>query len=179
LFQAYHDLFKLLRKDAVYSRTTTWIFRAGPIVGLAVMLTTLAMVPAGGLGAVLAFPGDFIFLACALGLMRFMTVLSALDTGSAFEGMGASREVQFALLAEPALLSVLAVLAAGTDQLGISSIYTRQWSTAAPFNHPRRALAVFGQSVANLKKRKPWRAERRACQTLKILKSLFTMKMDT
>jgi formate hydrogenlyase subunit 4 len=110
LLQAYYDLAKLLRKGAVYSRTTSWVFRAGPIVGLASALTALAVLPLGGAPAPLHFTGDLIFLAYLLGVMRFFTVVAALDTGSAFEGMGASREVQFAVLAEPALLLSLAAL---------------------------------------------------------------------
>ena len=93
LAQLYYDLFKLLHKGAVYSRTTTWIFVAGPVVGLAAALVALAIVPLGGVPGLLAFPGDLVLLAYLLGLMRFVTVLAALDTGSAFEGMGASREV--------------------------------------------------------------------------------------
>jgi formate hydrogenlyase subunit 4 len=110
LLQAYYDLAKLLRKGAVYSRTTSWVFRAGPIVGLASALTALAVLPLGGAPAPIHFTGDLIFLAYLLGVMRFFTVVAALDTGSAFEGMGASREVQFAVLAEPALLLSLAAL---------------------------------------------------------------------
>src|SRR5438067_9592748 len=94
LFQLYYDVWKLLRKGAVYSRTTTWIFRAGPIVGLAAVVAAMALV---------AFPGDSILFAYLLGLMRFFTMIAALDTGSSFEGMGASREVQFSALIEPAL----------------------------------------------------------------------------
>jgi len=94
LLQAYYDIWKLLRKGAVYSRTTTWIFRAGPIVGLAAAVVALAFVPFGPFRAPLAFEGDLILFAYLLGLMRIFTVLAALDTGSAFEGMGASREVQ-------------------------------------------------------------------------------------
>jgi len=110
LLQAYYDLAKLLRKGAVYSRTTSWIFRAGPIVGLASALTALAVLPLGGAPAPIHFTCDLIFMAYLLGLMRFFTVVAALDTGSAFEGMGASREVQFSVLAEPALLLSLAAL---------------------------------------------------------------------
>jgi formate hydrogenlyase subunit 4 len=110
LLQAYYDLAKLLHKGAVYSRTTSWVFRAGPTVGLAAALTALAVVPLGGAPAPLHFTCDLIFMAYLLGLMRFFTVIAALDTGSAFEGMGASREVQFAVLAEPALLLSLAAL---------------------------------------------------------------------
>jgi len=132
LFQAYYDLGKLLRKGAVYSQTTSWIFRAAPIVGLAVTLTALLLIPVGGFESVLSFRGDFIFLAYVLGLMRFLTVLAALDTGSAFEGMGASREMQFSLLAEPVLLSCLAVLATGTGCLNLSGMVADLWSVSQP-----------------------------------------------
>ena len=111
LLQLYYDLAKLLRKGAVYSRTTTWVFRAGPVVGLASVGTAILLLPLGGAGALVSFPGDLVLLAYLLGTMRFFTVIAALDTGSAFEGMGASREVQFSALAEPAFFLGLAVLA--------------------------------------------------------------------
>ncbi len=123
MLQAYYDLAKLFRKGAVYSRTTTWVFRAGPTVGLSAVIVALAIVPLGGLPGLGAFSGDVILLAYVLGLMRFMTVLAALDTGSSFEGMGASREVQFSLLAEPALLLALAALAVCAKSLSLSDIY--------------------------------------------------------
>jgi formate hydrogenlyase subunit 4 len=110
LLQLYYDLIKLSRKGAVYSRTTSWVFRAGPVVGLASASTALLVLPLGGAPALVSFPCDLIFLAYLLGLMRFFTVIAALDTGSAFEGMGASREVQFSALAEPALLLGLAAV---------------------------------------------------------------------
>lgn len=128
LLQVYYDLAKLLRKGAVYSRTTTWLFRAGPVAGLAVLIVALSIVPLGGVRGLAAFPGDLILLAYMLGLMRFMTVLAALDTGSAFEGMGASREVQFSLLAEPALLLGLAAIAFCTRSMGLSDICNTLYS---------------------------------------------------
>ena len=91
LLQAYYDIIKQLQKGAVYSKTTSWIFRAGPVVGLSAMLVALAIVPLGGVAAPLAFSGDLLLLAYILGTMRFFTVIAALDTGSSFEGMGASR----------------------------------------------------------------------------------------
>ena len=83
----------------------------------------MLIVPLGGVPSVLAFSGDFLFLAYLLGLMRFFTVVAALDTGSSFEGMGASREVFFSALAEPALLLGLTALAAHAHSLSLSSIY--------------------------------------------------------
>jgi formate hydrogenlyase subunit 4 len=111
LLQLYYDLAKLLRKSVVYSRTTSWVFRAGPMVGLASAISALLVLPLGGVAAPASFAGDVILLAYLLGLMRFFTVIAALDTGSAFEGMGASREVQFSALAEPTLLLGLAAVA--------------------------------------------------------------------
>ena len=136
LAQLYFDLWKLLRKGAVYSQTTSWVFRAGPIAGLAAVLVTLTLVPFGAQPALLAFDGDLVLFAYLLGLMRFMTVIAALDTGSAFEGMGASREVQFAALAEPALLLGLAAIARETQSLSLSGMFAGitvdTWSKSAP-----------------------------------------------
>lgn len=123
VLQLYWDLWKLLHKGAVYSRTTSWVFRVGPIVWLAAAATALLIVPLGRSASPLRFEGDLILLAYLLGLMRFFVVLAALDTGSAFEGMGASREVQFSALAEPALLLALAALARQTGQLSLTGMY--------------------------------------------------------
>jgi len=122
LLQTYFDLRKLLQKGAVYSQTTTWLFRAGPIVGLASTLTAVMVMSLGHLPALIAFPADFLFFAGLFGLMRFFTVAAALDTGSSFEGMGASREVFFSALAEPALLVALATLAQQAGNLSLSTM---------------------------------------------------------
>jgi formate hydrogenlyase subunit 4 len=122
LLQLYFDLAKLLRKGAVYSTTTTWLFRAGPTVSLACVLAGLALVPAAGRLALVSFPGDFVLLAYLLALGRFATVVAALDTGSSFEGMGASREVQFAALSEPVLLLGLLTLARQAGSLSLAAM---------------------------------------------------------
>ncbi len=136
LLQAYCDLWKLFRKGAVYSRTTTWMFRAGPLVNLACLLAALALVPLGRVPSVVSFTGDLVVLAYLLGLGRFATVAAALDTGSSFEGMGASREVQFAVFAEPALLLGLAALARHAGSLALSGMYAglsvAGWGAALP-----------------------------------------------
>jgi formate hydrogenlyase subunit 4 len=122
LMQGYRDLAKLLSKAAVYSRTTTWIFRAGPTVGLAAVVVALAMLPWAGGTALVSFAGDMVLFATLFGLARFLTILAALDTGSAFEGMGASREAWFSALTEPALLLALAALARLSGSLSLSGI---------------------------------------------------------
>ena len=136
VLQLYFDLAKLLRKGAVYSRTTTWVFRAGPVAGLAAVLLALTVVPFGNAPALVAFPGDFVLLASLLALMRFVTILAALDTGSSFEGMGASREALFSALAEPALLIGLAAIARDTGGVSLSDMLAEtslvDWSRARP-----------------------------------------------
>jgi formate hydrogenlyase subunit 4 len=123
LLQPYFDLWKLLHKGAVYSTATTWVFRAGPPVGLAAVLAVLTLVPLGGADALVAFPGDLVLFAYLLGLLRFLTILAALDTTSSFEGMGASREAWFSALAEPALFLALAVVARKTEAVSLSSMF--------------------------------------------------------
>ena len=136
ILQGYFDIIKQLRKGAVYSRTTSWIFRAGPIVNLVTMIVGLLLVPFAGGAALLAFEGDLVLLAYVLGLARFFTVVAALDTGSAFEGMGASREVTFSMLIEPALFVGLFALSRLSHSLSLSGIlYTSGvtgWSIGAP-----------------------------------------------
>ncbi|HBC86954.1 MAG TPA: hydrogenase [Lentisphaeria bacterium] len=132
LLQLYYDLFKLLRKGAVYSNTTTWVFRAAPIVSLSAVIGVLMLIPCtGATPALISFQGDIIFFAYLFGISRFFTVTAALDTGSAFEGMGASREVLYAALAEPAFLIALSSLACLNNQISITGIFIA--STANPF----------------------------------------------
>jgi len=136
LAQPYRDLVKLFRKGAVYGATTTWLFRAGPIVGFATAAVAAALVPFGGLAAPLAFPGDLLLLAYVLALGRFFAVLAALDTGSSFEGMGASREASLAVFTEPALVLALVALARLGGTLSLSAMLAgvgpAAWAAAAP-----------------------------------------------
>ena len=123
LLQPYLDLRRLLAKGAVYSRTTTWVFRAGPVVGLAAVATAGLLMAFGGAPALLSFTGDFVLFAYLLGLGRFATALAALDTGSAFEGMGAAREVTFACLAMTTGNHATTLpLLAGSGQLSRSTV---------------------------------------------------------
>lgn len=136
LLQLYFDLAKLLRKGPVYSETTSWIFRFGPIAGLAIVVLCLFFLPFGELPACIQFQGDLILIIYLLGMMRFCTVLAAMDTGSAFEGMGASREMAFSALAEPALLFGLAAIARRAGSFSLTplmhEINPGFWQTGAP-----------------------------------------------
>ena len=134
LFQPYYDLAKLFRKGTVLSRTTTWVFLAGPAVGLVTTILAALLIPLGGHAAPIAFDGDFVLFAYALGLGRFFTIAAALDTGSAFEGMGGAREATFSCLAEPALFFGFLVLARASGAYSLSGMLgpavATAWSTA-------------------------------------------------
>jgi len=123
LSQPYRDLAKLLRKGWVFSRTTTGLFRAAPVLVLACGAAALAMTAPAGIAPGWGFAGDMILFAYLLGTARFLTVAAALDTGSSFEGMGASREVLYSALAEPALITGLAVLARISGSSSLAGIY--------------------------------------------------------
>ncbi|BDG02563.1 respiratory chain complex I subunit 1 family protein [Anaeromyxobacter oryzae] len=114
LLQAFSDFRRLLGKRPVYSEVTTEIFRLGPLVVLASTLVSALMMPVLGGFAPISFPYDFVAVAYLWGLGRVFTILAALDTGSSFEGMGASREATYAALVEPALFLALGTLAAAT-----------------------------------------------------------------
>jgi len=133
VLQPYYELFRLFQKGSVFSRTTTWIFRFGPVVGLATAYLAAMLIPLGeDTSAPLSFKGDLIVLAYVLGLARFFTVAAALDTGSPFEGMGAAREATFSCLAEPVLFFGLLVLAKVTGTLTLAGMLggslTQEWN---------------------------------------------------
>jgi formate hydrogenlyase subunit 4 len=134
LLQPYYDLSKLMRKGVVLSRTTTWVFIAGPAVALVTSVLAALFVPLGGHAAPIAFDGDFVFFAYVLGLGRFFTIAAALDTGSSFEGMGGAREATFSCLAEPALFFGLLVLSRASGSYSLTTMLGpavgATWSTA-------------------------------------------------
>jgi len=137
LLQPYFDILKLARKGLVLSATTTWAFRMGPVITLVAVAAAGLLVPFGGSGAPIGFSGDLILFAYLFGLARFFTTTAALDTGSAFEGMGASREAAFSCLTEPALFCAFLVLArlSGSLSLGEMLPVPSGWSfsgAAAP-----------------------------------------------
>lgn len=136
LFQGYHDIAKLLQKGAVYSTTATWVFRTGPIVGCVAIAGMLLLTPSWGLDAPVGFTGDLVLWVYLAALARFFTVAAALDTGSSFEGMGASREVFFSALCELPLMTSLLVPAHLTKALSLSEIIhavtPALWTEAAP-----------------------------------------------
>jgi formate hydrogenlyase subunit 4 len=136
LLQPYRDLARLFRKGLVLSRTTTWIFRAAPVVTLVAVFLTGLLMPLGPFNAPVGFAGDLVLFAYLYGLARFFTTAAALDTGSAFEGMGAAREVTFACFSEPALFFAFLLLAkmSGSLQLAdmLHSPLHARWAVLGP-----------------------------------------------
>ncbi len=136
VLQLYRDLAKLARKGAVLSETTTAVFRAAPLVGLLTSLLAALLLPFDGRSPVAGFSGDLLLFAGLLALGRFVLVLAALDTGSSFEGMGASREAGFAAFTEPALFLCLLALVLATGELSLGGILGTPlavaWSAGGP-----------------------------------------------
>ena len=135
LLQVYSDLAKLFRKETVLSSTTTWVFLAGPAVAVVVPLLASLLLPLAGPRAPLSFTGDLILFVYLFALARFCTTAAALDTGSAFEGMGAARELTFSALAEPALFFGLLALARISGSMSLSSLLSvsgAEWHRASP-----------------------------------------------
>jgi formate hydrogenlyase subunit 4 len=122
LWQLYADLWKLARRGVVYSTTTTWMFRLAPVMLVATTIVAASLLPLDGRGSLLRFAGDAVAFAYLLALGRFVLVLAALDTGSSFEGMGASREVTFASFVEPGLFIAVTALAVMAHDLSLSAM---------------------------------------------------------
>lgn len=122
--QHLHNTALLLRKGAVYSTTTSALFRTAPALYLAAAVTALLFIPVGDLPPVVSFPGDLVCFIYLLALSRAALILAAMDTGSSFEGMGASREALYGALVEPALLLTVATLALMTGHTSFAAIFS-------------------------------------------------------
>ena len=121
--QHLYDVRLLLRKGAVYSTTTTALFRTAPSVILASSLVAMLFIPVGDLRPVISFDGDLVAFAYLLAVGRGALILAAMDTGSSFEGMGASREALYGALVEPALMLSFGTLALISGHTSFTSIF--------------------------------------------------------
>ena len=144
VLQLYYDLAKLMKKSSVYSTSRGWIFQLAPWGTLATVLLMLAMLPAACLVSPAAFPGDMILFVYLAGCGRMLTVLAAMETASAFEGMGASRECQFSMLAEGVILTVLGALVFLTKNFTLSGALT----TLTPAGWASGGTAILCLAVA-------------------------------
>ncbi|MER2606560.1 MAG: NADH-quinone oxidoreductase subunit H [Siculibacillus sp.] len=119
LFQPYRDLLRLVRKEAVIAENASWLFRSAPYVIFAATWVAAALVPTFATGLRFSWAADLIVITALLGSARFFLALAGMDVGTSFGGLGASREMMFATLAEPAMIMIVFVVAlvAGSTQL--------------------------------------------------------------
>jgi formate hydrogenlyase subunit 4 len=131
----YFTLIKLFKKGSVYSTSTTFIFKLGPMVSLSAAVTVLMFLPIAGQPPLFSFNGDVILLLYLLGLGRFFTIAAAMDTASPFEGMGAAREAYFPIICEATLFMILILFTILTGQLSLAAYFSiaqplMLWQTA-------------------------------------------------
>jgi formate hydrogenlyase subunit 4 len=125
LLQPYRDLIRLMRKDVVLAESSSWLFRINPYIIFAGTWVAASLVPTFGSGLMFSWSADLIAIIALLGSARFFLALAGLDVGTSFGGIGSSREVMIASLAEPAMLMIVFTLAliAGSTQLSTMAAY--------------------------------------------------------
>lgn len=124
IFQPIKDVIRLFKKGAVFSETTTIIFQIAPSIYFASVLMAILVIPFGNTRGIISFNGDFVFFAYVLALGKFFSIISALDTGSSFEGMGASREALYSMFAEPAFFILMGSFALLTGHTSFYEIFS-------------------------------------------------------
>jgi len=125
LLQPYRDLLKLVRKEAVVAENASWLYRTAPYIVFATTFVAAALVPTFATHLAFSDIGDLIVIVALLGSARFALALAGLDIGTSFGGIGASREMMIASLAEPAMLMIVFTLSllAGSTQLSAVAAY--------------------------------------------------------
>ena len=125
IVQPYRDLAKLIRKETVIAENASWLFRAAPYLVFAATWVAAALVPTFATGLTMSESADIIVIVALLGTARFLLALAGLDVGTSFGGIGSSREMMFASLAEPAMLMAVFTLSlfAGSTELSSISAY--------------------------------------------------------
>jgi formate hydrogenlyase subunit 4 len=127
VLQPYRDLWKLMHKEAVLADNASWIYRTAPYLIFAATWVAAALVPSYATGLLFSWSADLIAIVALLGTARFTLALAGMDVGTAFGGIGASREMMIASLAEPARLLIVftVALVAGTTQLSaVATIFS-------------------------------------------------------
>ncbi len=124
LLQPWKNIYILLKKGSVYSKTTSIIFQIAPLLYFSTIVCAMLLLPFPGQNQIIGFEGDFVFLAYLLGLGKFFFIIAAMDTGSSFEGMGANREALYSLLVEPAFFILIGTLALFTGYTSMAQLFT-------------------------------------------------------
>ncbi len=122
LIQPYRDLLRLLKKEVVVADNASWIFRVAPYVIFATTWVAAALVPTFATGLVFSWSADLIAIIALLASARFFLALAGMDVGTAFGGIGSSREVMIASLAEPAMLLVVFTMALVARSTQLSAV---------------------------------------------------------
>lgn len=120
----YYTMSKLFKKGSVYSTSTSFVFKLGPVVGFSTSLMMLLYFPMAEIAPIFSFHGDVLILFYLMGLGRFFTILAALDTASPFEGMGAAREAFFSTLAEMTIFGILILFFRLTGSLSFHEFFS-------------------------------------------------------
>jgi formate hydrogenlyase subunit 4 len=123
VWQPYFDLIRIFRKETVRAKTASFFSGISPAINFAAVIIAAAMLPVCNAHALISFNGDIILFAYILGTARFFQILAAMDIGSSFEGMGASREATFAVFVEPIFFFTLGSIAFITGFTSIDAIY--------------------------------------------------------
>jgi len=125
VLQPYRDLLKLIQKEAVVAENASWLFRSGPYLIFAATWAAAALVPTFATGLIFSWVGDLIVIIALIGSARFFLALAGMDIGTSFGGIGSSREMLFASLAEPAMIMIVftVALVAGSTQLSSVAAY--------------------------------------------------------
>lgn len=121
IWQPLWDFLRLMKKGTVISETTSWVFKAAPVIGFASILFASLFVPMASGRAIINIPFAFVIFSYVLGFGKFFSLIAALDTGSSFEGMGASREACFSTIVEPAFFIGMASIAALSQNYSFDS----------------------------------------------------------
>lgn len=124
IFQPVKDVWRLFKKGSVYSETTSFVFQIAPVIYFSSVVMAILVVPFGSTKGIISFDGDFIFFAYVLALGKFFSIISAMDTGSSFEGMGASREALYSMFAEPAFFILMGSFALLTGYTSFFEIFS-------------------------------------------------------
>jgi formate hydrogenlyase subunit 4 len=131
----YFLIIKLFNKSIIYSNVTSSVFKLSPIINFIIYFIALFFIPFYGNNSIFSFNYDFIFLFYLFALGRFFMVIAALDTGSSFQGMGASREVFFSILAESTIFMILIYFVKLSSKLSFSNFFTIDfWNTSGLLN---------------------------------------------
>jgi formate hydrogenlyase subunit 4 len=142
IMQPVKDVIRLFRKGSIYSDTTSTIFRIAPIIYFSSVLMACLVIPFGSYKGIVSFDGDFIFFAYILALGKFFNIISAMDTGSSFEGMGASREALYSMFAEPAFFILIGSFALLTGNTSFYKIFSTL-HLGSSITYTLGALAAF------------------------------------